>query len=81
MTASVIGQPLDRVDGRLKITGAAKYAADPAERLEAQYVIPRVIAINTRNITSEIFMIYLSPLSAFSRMSFASWSKLFAAFT
>jgi xanthine dehydrogenase YagR molybdenum-binding subunit len=25
---SVIGQPVDRVDGRLKITGAAKYAAD-----------------------------------------------------
>lgn len=25
---SVIGQPVDRVDGRLKITGGAKYAAD-----------------------------------------------------
>ena len=25
---SVIGQPIDRVDGRLKITGGAKYAAD-----------------------------------------------------
>ena len=29
MTA-VIGQPVDRVDGRLKITGVAKYAADYA---------------------------------------------------
>src|SRR5438552_2288033 len=25
---SVVGQPIHRVDGRLKITGAAKYAAD-----------------------------------------------------
>ena len=30
---AVIGQPIDRVDGRLKVTGAARYAADyPAER-------------------------------------------------
>jgi xanthine dehydrogenase YagR molybdenum-binding subunit len=28
MTAAVIGQPVSRVDGRLKVTGGAKYAAD-----------------------------------------------------
>ena len=25
---NVIGQPLDRVDGRLKVTGGARYAAE-----------------------------------------------------
>jgi xanthine dehydrogenase YagR molybdenum-binding subunit len=30
MSTAAIGQPIDRVDGRLKITGAAKYAADYA---------------------------------------------------
>jgi xanthine dehydrogenase YagR molybdenum-binding subunit len=28
MVASIIGAPIDRVDGRLKVTGAAKYAAE-----------------------------------------------------
>jgi xanthine dehydrogenase YagR molybdenum-binding subunit len=28
MSATVIGQPLPRIDGRLKVTGAAKYAAE-----------------------------------------------------
>src|SRR5437763_14048000 len=30
-----LGQPLDRVDGRLKVTGAARYAAE--------YAIPNVV--------------------------------------
>ncbi|MEO8131103.1 MAG: xanthine dehydrogenase family protein molybdopterin-binding subunit [Bryobacteraceae bacterium] len=51
---TVIGQPIDRVDGRLKITGAAKYAADyPARQLA--YGVPiqstigkgRVLRIDT----------------------------------
>lgn len=25
---AIIGEPIDRVDGRLKVSGAAKYAAD-----------------------------------------------------
>src|ERR1041384_98052 len=28
MVAHVIGQPVDRIDGRAKVTGAARYAAD-----------------------------------------------------
>ena len=28
MTTNVIGKPLPRVDGRAKVTGAARYAAD-----------------------------------------------------
>ena len=45
MTASVIGQPLDRVDGRLKITGAAKYAADfPIEGMAYGYPVQSTIA-------------------------------------
>ena len=38
MTA-LVGQPIDRVDGRLKITGAAKYAADYAID-ELAYAVP-----------------------------------------
>jgi xanthine dehydrogenase YagR molybdenum-binding subunit len=37
--SAVIGLPIDRVDGRLKITGSAKYAADyPMERMA--YAVP-----------------------------------------
>ena len=40
-----IGPPRDRVDGRLKVTGAARYAADwPAERLAYGYVVTSTIA-------------------------------------
>jgi len=28
MVAAIIGKPIDRVDGRLKVTGGARYAAD-----------------------------------------------------
>ena len=28
MSTSVIGEPITRIDGRLKVTGGAKYAAD-----------------------------------------------------
>src|SRR5882724_7945505 len=44
MTALLVGQPMDRVDGPLKITGAAKYAADyPLEGMA--YGIPVQSAI------------------------------------
>jgi xanthine dehydrogenase YagR molybdenum-binding subunit len=45
MTA-LVGQPIDRVDGRFKITGEAKYAADypvddPAYAIPIQSTYPR----------------------------------------
>lgn len=30
MSAPLVGAPVDRVDGRLKVTGAAKYSAEVA---------------------------------------------------
>lgn len=38
-TSNVIGQPLDRVDGRVKVTGKATYAAEPAMKNMAYAVI------------------------------------------
>jgi xanthine dehydrogenase YagR molybdenum-binding subunit len=39
MTTSLIGQPLPRVDGRAKVTGSARYAADFNQRGQAYAVI------------------------------------------
>ena len=45
MTKSPIGQPISRVDGRAKVTGAARYAADwPAPGLLYGYVVSSEIA-------------------------------------
>jgi len=45
MTAAVVGQPIDRVDGRVKITGAAKYAADyPVEGMAYGFPVQSTIA-------------------------------------
>src|SRR5713101_5034268 len=42
---SAIGQPLSRVDGRLKVTGAARYAADiPIEDLVHAAIVHSTIA-------------------------------------
>ncbi|HVU69103.1 MAG TPA: xanthine dehydrogenase family protein molybdopterin-binding subunit [Ktedonobacteraceae bacterium] len=42
---SVVGQPLDRVDGRLKVTGQARYPADfPQENLAHAVVVQSTIA-------------------------------------
>jgi xanthine dehydrogenase YagR molybdenum-binding subunit len=42
---SVVGDPVDRVDGRLKVTGAAKYAAEyPMDRLVHAVMITSTIA-------------------------------------
>src|SRR5580704_13549102 len=42
---SAIGQPLSRVDGRLKVTGAARYAADiPIEGLAHAAIVHSTIA-------------------------------------
>src|SRR5580704_17024971 len=42
---SAIGQPLSRVDGRLKVTGAARYAADiPIEDLAHAAIVHSTIA-------------------------------------
>lgn len=41
-----IGDPLDRVDGRLKVTGGARYAAEfPFERMAYAAVVPSAIAL------------------------------------
>lgn len=40
-----IGAPRDRVDGRLKVTGGARYAADwPADRLAYGYIVESTVA-------------------------------------
>lgn len=39
MTANIIGQPLPRIDGRAKVTGAARYAADFNQKGQAYAVI------------------------------------------
>src|SRR5690348_5821953 len=45
MSTAVIGQPIDRVDGHLKITGAAQYAADfPIEGVAYGFPVQSTIA-------------------------------------
>ena len=45
MTNDVIGKPLDRVDGKLKVTGQARYAAEfPAEKMSYAVVVGSAIA-------------------------------------
>ncbi len=45
MSTKAVGSPLDRVDGRLKVTGAAKYAADvSAKDLAHAVLVPAVLA-------------------------------------
>src|SRR5262245_19192731 len=42
--AQVIGQPIDRIDGRAKVTGAAPYAADNrAERMAFGSIVTATI--------------------------------------
>jgi xanthine dehydrogenase YagR molybdenum-binding subunit len=44
-SASAVGLPLDRVDGRLKVTGAAQYAADtPAQHVAYAVLVTSTIA-------------------------------------
>jgi xanthine dehydrogenase YagR molybdenum-binding subunit len=44
-TNSAIGKPMDRTDGRLKVTGAARYAAEfPMENLAHAVVVRSTIA-------------------------------------
>ncbi len=45
MSTSVIGQPVTRIDGKLKVTGGAKYAADyPFENIAYGVGVPSTIA-------------------------------------
>ncbi len=45
MSTSVIGGPITRIDGKLKVTGGAKYAADyPIEKLAFGVAVPSTIA-------------------------------------
>jgi xanthine dehydrogenase YagR molybdenum-binding subunit len=45
VTVSPLGREIDRVDGRLKVTGAARYSADyPAANLAYAYVVTSTIA-------------------------------------
>lgn len=42
---STIGKPMDRIDGRAKVTGAARYTADvPMENLTYAVLVPSAIA-------------------------------------
>ncbi len=53
----IVGQPIDRVDGRLKVTGAATYAYEfrPSRDAACGFIVPatiakgRIVAIDTRN--------------------------------
>jgi len=56
--AEALGAPIDRVDGRLKVTGAAKYAAEyPLDRLAHAVMITSTIANGTvRSIDSAALM-------------------------
>ncbi|WP_250009061.1 xanthine dehydrogenase family protein molybdopterin-binding subunit [Actinoplanes sp. M2I2] len=48
MTVSPLGREIDRVDGRSKVTGAARYSADyPAPNLAHAYVVTSTIARGT----------------------------------
>ena len=45
MSSSVIGEPITRIDGKLKVTGGARYAADyPIEKLAYGVAVPSTIA-------------------------------------
>src|SRR5580658_8112171 len=45
MSTSVIGEPITRIDGKLKVTGGARYAADyPIEKLAYGVAVPSTIA-------------------------------------
>ncbi len=45
MADSIIGAPLDRVDGRLKVTGSARYTAEmPVEHVAYGYLVTSTIA-------------------------------------
>ena len=48
MTTAFIGQPISRVDGRRKVTGAATYAAEFDQRGQAHGVIVRSTVANGR---------------------------------
>ena len=56
-TYKIIGRPLDRVDGRLKVTGAARYAAEfalphlcHAVMVQSTIASGRIIAIDAREV-------------------------------
>jgi len=43
--SGIVGEPLDRVDGRLKVTGAAKYTAEwPVSNILHGYLVLSTIA-------------------------------------
>jgi xanthine dehydrogenase YagR molybdenum-binding subunit len=63
-TLPAIGAPRNRVDGRLKVTGGARYAADwPADRLAYGYIVEstiangRVVSIDTTRAEREVGVI------------------------
>lgn len=44
-TNKAVGKPIDRVDGRLKVTGAARYSAEiPLENITHAVIISSTIA-------------------------------------
>ena len=48
MSESLIGKPIERVDGKLKVTGSARYSADfPMSRLAHAYLIESTITCGT----------------------------------
>jgi len=47
-TAGAVGAPMDRVDGRLKVTGAAKYSAEmPAAQMSYAVIVQSTVANGT----------------------------------
>ncbi|MDQ3624535.1 MAG: xanthine dehydrogenase family protein molybdopterin-binding subunit, partial [Verrucomicrobiota bacterium] len=45
MSATALGKPLDRLDGRLKVTGSARFAAEwPVEKIAHAALVPAAVA-------------------------------------
>ncbi len=86
--SAIVGTPVDRVDGRLKVTGAARYAADHAPRNLAHGALVvsslargRVSAIDSRAAESAPGVIAVirrdnSPRLHPTANDFDSWTKL-----
>src|SRR5437868_124344 len=84
----VVGTPVDRVDGRLKVTGAARYAADHSPRNLAHGALVvsalakgRVSGIDTRDAERAPGVIAVitrenSPRVQPTANDFDSWTKL-----
>ena len=49
--AASVGAPMDRVDGRLKVTGGARYSAEmPVENVAYGYIVQSTIEIGRAHV-------------------------------